>query len=185
MIRKTLLHLFPVLLLLCFGCDGKRSWDYEPISVDSTSSDSNKLDIDIRVKRMPRGEFAYDGYIKYNYDITEDTMIEAEAFRSNSGRDEDYTPMPWTIPKQPFSKFIDDFYKDMIYENFHSCSNMPAPDDGIPYKIGNWTFNECVVEGKGMPEMAPQGYLKVIFKITGEVEWGFVSVSRIFDKYMP
>ncbi|XP_034477897.1 uncharacterized protein LOC117784307 [Drosophila innubila] len=134
---------------------------------------------------MPRGEFAYDGYINFNYDVTDDTMIEAVAFRSTSGRDEDYTPLPWTIPKQPFSKFIEDFYKDMIYENLYSCSNLPEPDKVLPFQRGNLTLKECVVEGKGMPEMAPQGYYKIILKTTGEVEWGFVSVARLFDKFMP
>lgn len=105
------------------------------------------------------------------------------ALRSTSGREDDYTPMPWIIEKQLFTKFIKDFYEEMLYDNLHSCSNMPSPDNVFPIKRGNWTLNECIVEGKGLPEMAPQGYYKIILNVTGDVEWGFVSVAKITDKY--
>ncbi|XP_034480171.1 uncharacterized protein LOC117785979 [Drosophila innubila] len=182
MLRKSFL---PILLLLCVVCDGKRRWNYEPISVDPNTSDSNKLDIDVRIKRMPRGEFAYDGHVNFNYDVGDDTMIECTAFRSVSGREEDYTALPWGIPKQIYTKFIKDFYQDLIFKNFHSCSNLPTPDNVLPFKRDNYSFVECVVNGDGLPDIVPQGYYKIVATVTGEVEFGFVTISRITDKFMP
>jgi len=93
--------------------------------------------------------------------------------------------MPWTIKKQTYTEFIENFYDDIIYSNFAGCSNMPKPDEVLPWRRTNYTFKDCIVEGDGLPEMAPQGYYKVVFKVTGEVEWGFVAISRITDKWMP
>ncbi|KAM8712819.1 hypothetical protein ACLKA7_013191 [Drosophila subpalustris] len=166
-------------------CDGKRKWDYELISVESTTSDPDKLFIDVRIKRMRQGDFAYHGYINFNYDVDDTTMVEAVSFRSQSGRDDEYSPMPWSIPKQLYTEFIESFYEDMIYKNLGGCSNMPKPENVLPFKKENITLTECVVSGDGLPEMAPQGYYKVKLTVTGEVEWTIVSVAKIFDKMMP
>ncbi|KAM8712820.1 hypothetical protein ACLKA7_013192 [Drosophila subpalustris] len=182
MIRQSLLSVF---LLLWIGCDGARRWDYEPISMDPNTSDPNKMDIQLRIKRVPPGELAYDGYLNFNYDITDETMIEAVAFRSQSGNEDDFVPMPWSIEKQPYPKYVKDIYEDIVYSNFGSCTTLPKPEDALPWKRGNITFTECFVEGKGMPDLAPQGYYKVIFKVTDPaVEWGFDAVVKITDKKM-
>ncbi|XP_034480169.1 uncharacterized protein LOC117785977 [Drosophila innubila] len=176
--------MLPVLLLLCVVCDGARKWDYEPISMEPHTSDPKKFSIDLRIKRMPRGEFAYDGYLNFAYDVDENTMVEAVAYRSQSGREEEYVLMPWSIEKQPYTKYVEDFYEDVVYSNFGSCTTLPTPEKANPWQRGNYTFKECVVEGKGMPEIAPQGFYKVIFTATGEVDWGIEAVVRITDKHM-
>jgi len=90
--------------------------------------------------------------------------------------------MPWSIKKQTYPEYIEGFYEDMIYANLAHCTNLPEPANASPWKRANYTLTECIVEGKGMPEMAPQGYYKVIFTATGEVDWVFETVVKIFDK---
>lgn len=91
--------------------------------------------------------------------------------------------MPWTIEKQPYPKYIEDFYQDLVYSNFGSCSDLPEPDSATPWNRGNYTFKDCFVDGDGLPEIAPQGFYKVIFTATGEVDWGIEAIVRITDKH--
>ncbi|XP_034102071.1 uncharacterized protein LOC117566639 [Drosophila albomicans] len=174
-----------IVFVFLFGCDAKRRWDYEPISVDPYTSDRDKLDVEFRIKRSPRGEYFFAGFVNFNYVMDETTMMEATAMRSQSGNDDDYTPVPWSIPKQNYEEFFKNFYENLVYKNFGGCSNFRAPADLFPWVNGNYSFSDCEVSGDGMPEIAPQGYYKINFNVTGEVEWGFESVCKIFDKLMP
>ncbi|KAH8372123.1 hypothetical protein KR093_010118, partial [Drosophila rubida] len=162
----------------------QRRWDYEPITMEPYTSDPDKLFIDFRIKRNSRGDYNYFGYFYFNYDIDETTMVEATAMRSQSGNEDDYKPVPWTISKQPYQEFLENFYHDLVYKNFGSCSNFKKPEDVLPWENGNYTFSDCEITGDGMPEIAPQGYYKIDFNVTGEVDWGFQAVCKIFDKLM-
>ncbi|KAH8296941.1 hypothetical protein KR044_001167, partial [Drosophila immigrans] len=162
----------------------QRRWDYEPISIDPYTSDSEKLAIDFRIKRNNQGDYNYNGFFTFNYDIDDNTMVEATAKRSQSGNDDDYKPVPWSIPRQPYFEFIKNFYDDLVYKNFGKCSNFRTPDDVLPWKKDNYSFFDCSIEGDGMPEIAPQGYYKINFNVDGEVDWGFEAVCKIFDKLM-
>lgn len=108
--------------------------------------------------------------------------MEARAYRSPTGNDDDYKEMPWRIPKQTWTSFLKTFWDDIIVANFGNCTkNMPAePLD--PWPQIRLEYETCIVKGEGMPEIAPQGFYKVVFNVVGEVEFGFVCTARVFDK---
>jgi len=43
--------------------------------VDTKTSDSNKMDMNMRLKRTKKGDIAFDGYLNFAYDIDETTMV--------------------------------------------------------------------------------------------------------------
>ncbi|KAH8407572.1 hypothetical protein KR222_007015, partial [Zaprionus bogoriensis] len=178
----------------------QRRWDYEPIFLDAYSSDESKMIMQAKIQRLPRGLFGFSGIMDFLYDTDDTTIVgvwfpyqcpysycfslqvEATAYRSTTGNDDDYKLMPWKIPKQTFKSFLKTFYDDIVLKNFANCTeNLPeSPLD--PWPRIRLEFNTCVPNGEGMPEIAPQGYYKVVFAVVGEVDWGFVSTCRVFDK---
>ncbi|XP_060659071.1 uncharacterized protein LOC132793293 [Drosophila nasuta] len=161
-----------------------RMWDYELISIEASTSDPDKLSNDFRVKQNRKGEIYFDGYIYFNYDFANfGTMVESSAMRSQAGNENEYAPVIWSIPKETYDEFMENYYKDIIYSNVGSCTNLPEPENIVPWKSHNYTFVNCKIEPHGFPDIVPQGYYRVNFKVTGEVNWGFVGVVRVFDKY--
>ncbi|XP_030558036.1 uncharacterized protein LOC115760708 [Drosophila novamexicana] len=166
---------------LCASCSAKRQWDYEPLSINGRTSDASKLTIETEIARERREKYITATFgIKYQFDET--TMIEAIAYRSQTGSSNDYQLMPWSIPKQPFQDYIKDYYKDVIYGNFGACSNLPKPGTETPFPKMTLKLVKCVLTGEGMPEVAPEGYYKILFSVTGEVEWGFELVVKVISK---
>lgn len=108
--------------------------------------------------------------------------MEASIQQSQTGRDDDYRQMPWNIDKQPFPKYLEDFYKDVLYANVGHCSNLVEPGNEIPWPMITYKFENCIITGDGLPEIAPEGYYKVFFNVTGEVDWGFVLGLKIVSK---
>lgn len=109
-------------------------------------------------------------------------QVEAYGYRSSSGNEEDYKLLPWSIPKQPFEKFIEEYYEKMIFKNLQHCSNIPETKDAYPWPKGTYTFDKCIVAGEGMPEIAPEGYYKVIFEVTGQCEMRFTTIVKVTTK---
>ncbi|XP_051861785.1 uncharacterized protein LOC117570306 [Drosophila albomicans] len=174
-----------VVSLFLFGYDAKRMWDYEIIWVETYSSDPEKQSLDFNVKQNRLGEVFFDGYIFYNYKLANGTMVEVRAWRSPTGNENEYKTVPYLIPKQTYDKFMKSYYDDLLYKNLCNCSTLPEPENIYPWKNDNYTFSGCIVQPKGFPDIAPQGYYKANFSVTGEVNWGFVGVAKIFDKFMP
>lgn len=89
--------------------------------------------------------------------------------------------MPWRIPKQTFKEFLDNFYDDLVVKNFANCSNLP-PQPLDPWPRLRLEYDQCQPDLDKLPELAPQGFYKVRFSVTGEVDWGFETTTRVFDK---
>lgn len=53
----------------------QRKWDYEPVSVNTYSSDESKLKFVAKVDRVARGEFAISATIDFNYTPDDTTMV--------------------------------------------------------------------------------------------------------------
>ncbi|ALC42391.1 CG34028, partial [Drosophila busckii] len=104
-------------------------------------------------------------------------------YRSNTGNEEDYTLMPWSVPKQTYEEYTKSFYESIVHKNLAHCSNLPTPDKAYPIPKGTvYKFDRCVVDGDGMPDYAPDGYYKVVFNATGEVEWTVTIIVKITKK---
>ncbi|XP_017836707.1 uncharacterized protein LOC108595931 [Drosophila busckii] len=180
------MSLFIVWLTLLFilfdAAKGERRWDYEPLEFEGISSDHSKLGIDLGIKRIKRGEFAMDGVIDVKYDVDDTTMIEAIAWRSNTGDEDDYKLMPWCIEKQTFGKFIENYYESMVLKNIGHCTNFPAVDNVHPFPKNAYKLDMCEFTGEGLPEIAPEGYYKIIFSATGEVDWSFMVKTKVVPK---
>lgn len=110
------------------------------------------------------------------------SQVEALIYHSQTGGEDDYKQMPWNVPQKPFSEFMAEFYKDMLYANLGECSNLAEPGKEIPWPMITYKFANCAVTGEGMPEIAPEGYYKIFFTVTGQVDWGFVFIMKIVSK---
>ncbi|EDW01845.1 GH21661, partial [Drosophila grimshawi] len=159
-----------------------RQWDYEPLSVTPYTSDESKLFMEAKTERMGRDGYAVSVKLGIHYDFDDTTMVEAMGYRSSSGSEDDYTPLPWKINSQNYRTFFDDYYADMLYKNLNHCSDLPHPDNIDPFPNGDYELDKCVVNGDGFPEILPEGYFKVVFNVSGEVDWGFVIIVRVFKK---
>ncbi|XP_017835539.1 uncharacterized protein LOC108594912, partial [Drosophila busckii] len=93
-----------LLHVLIQNCICKRQWEYEPISVVSQTADPNKVNVEAEVVRIKRGEYALTGFLFWNYDVDDTTMVESKGYRSNTGNEEDYTLLPLGIPKQTYQE---------------------------------------------------------------------------------
>ncbi|ALC42392.1 CG18538, partial [Drosophila busckii] len=167
----------------------QRRWDYEPLTFEGTSSDPSKLNIDMAVERVKR-EFAMTGVIDCKYDMDKTTMrcyklplqVEAVGYRSNTGDEADYKLLPWAVPKQTFPEFLGKYYEHMALANVGHCSNLPAVENMTPWPQNAYKFDKCIYTGDGLPDIAPEGFYKVIFTFTGEVDWTFTVISKITSR---
>ncbi|XP_002004805.3 uncharacterized protein LOC6578906 [Drosophila mojavensis] len=157
---------------------GERNWIYEPLSVEAKTSDPSKLNIEPSLDRIGR-DFTISINLDWNYDVDETTMVEAFSYRSASGNEKDYTLMPWTMPKQTYQQYTETYYQNIVYKNLANCSNLPEPDNTYPWPKGQYKLEKCVANGDGLPEIAPEGYYKIIFQVSGEVDWEFVMISKL------
>ncbi|KAH8400791.1 hypothetical protein KR009_000971, partial [Drosophila setifemur] len=158
-----------------------RSWDYEPLSIQAYSSDESALKITSKIDRIRRGEFAISMTLNFNYEMGDTTMMEATAYSCTSGVESDYKLLPWTIPNQPYTEFLNGFYKESFIKNVAHCSDLPQFEGKFepPWRKGVYTMDKCVLTGEGLPQIAPDGYYRIHFNTTGEVSWGYTAIVRI------
>ncbi|XP_017025083.3 uncharacterized protein [Drosophila kikkawai] len=166
--------------------EAARKWDYEPISFITTTSDPSRLSFEVKIDRLGRGDFALSGTIDWKYDATENTMVEASAYRSSSGDESDYKLLPWSIPKQPFYEYLNTYYKDVIIKNLGHCTNLPQFQGKFqpPFPQGTYKLIKCKSDGDGLPEIAPPGFYKIIFTKSGpdQPTWGFTAIFKLTNK---
>ncbi|XP_030558038.1 uncharacterized protein LOC115760710 [Drosophila novamexicana] len=172
-----------LLLLLVDGGAARRNWNYEPISIDVRSADASKVQVEAKIERIGRREYAYTGKMVVNYDMDDATMVEATIYRSYSGNEDDYKLLPFDIPKQTFKSIVESYYKDIIYKNLEHCSNLAKPENAYPWPKGTYIFDKCTVTGDGLPEVLPEGYYKVNFEISGPVEAGLTVIAKLTTGY--
>ncbi|EDV55054.1 uncharacterized protein LOC6547082 [Drosophila erecta] len=172
-------------LLLISRCEAARKWDYEPISVSTTSSDESLIKLEANIVRIGRGQYGVSARVEWNYDVTERTMVDGVVYRSSTGDESDYKLIPWSIPKQSFYDYLNGFYKDMMMKNFASCSNMPQFKGKFqpPWPKNTYFGNKCMIDGDGLPDMVPPGFYKIIFNCTGpdQPSWSFVGIFKIIN----
>ncbi|EDV55056.1 uncharacterized protein LOC6547084 [Drosophila erecta] len=180
--RCSLLFLFATLLI--DGCKAGRNWDYEPLSLTSYSSDEDLLKIVTKVDRLGRSQYAFSMTLDWNYDVDKDTMVEADVYHCSSGAEDDYKMMPWSIPKQPFFEYLNAFYKDAFIKNVGHCSNMLQFEGDFvpPWPRNVYKLDKCVASGEGLPEIAPEGFYKLDYKMSGQVDWGFTLIVKVSNK---
>ncbi|XP_020818140.1 uncharacterized protein LOC110191595 [Drosophila serrata] len=175
-----------ILLFAISLTEADRKWDYEPLSIVTTTSDPNKLGIEGKIERLGRGDFGLTITLEWKYDATEETMVEAVAYRSSSGEESDYKLLPWVIPKQSFYEYLDTHYKDVVIKNLGNCSNLPQFEGKFqpPFPQGTYKLNKCKVDGEGLPEIAPPGFYKIIFTKSGpdQPTWGLTAVFKVTNK---
>ncbi|KAM8710252.1 hypothetical protein ACLKA7_016965 [Drosophila subpalustris] len=123
------LALSGILLLILRGCECRRTWDYELISISTSSSDDSKLAIQSKIERSKYNDLSFTIIIDWKFDMKDDDMIEMEMFRSPSGHEADFKPLPYTIPKIPFSDAKKNYYKQFLYGNIAHCSNIPTYEE--------------------------------------------------------
>ncbi|XP_016957978.1 uncharacterized protein LOC108029981 isoform X1 [Drosophila biarmipes] len=162
----------------------QRNWDYEPLSFTSYTSDDNLLKITTKVDRLGRSDYAFSMTLNWNYDVDEDTMVEAEVYHCSSGDEEDYKIMPWSLPQQPFFDYLNGFYKDAFIKNVGHCSNMVQFEGDFvpPWPRNVYILDKCVANGEGLPDIAPEGYFKIVYKMSGQVDWGFTLIVKVEHK---
>ncbi|XP_017025078.2 uncharacterized protein [Drosophila kikkawai] len=173
-------------ILIAGNCSAKRMWDYEPLSINGYSSDESKLKLVTKVERVARGEFALGATLDFKYPPQSDTVVEAVAHRSSSGAESDYKLIPFNVPKQPWTDFMNTHYKNVVMPNLGKCSNLIQFDgqfDGVwPQKV--YKLDKCVTNCDGFPEIIPEGFYRINFTVRNPVEWGFVLVVKVFTKLM-
>ncbi|KAH8348350.1 hypothetical protein KR084_006648 [Drosophila pseudotakahashii] len=164
----------------------QRKWDYEPLSITSETSDESLINFELNIVRIGRGEYGISANVEWNYDTTDETMVEAIAYRSSSGEEADYKVLPWSIPKQPFYEYLNTYYKDVIMKNFAPCSNIPVFEDKFepPWPKKTYIGDKCVIDGDGLPEIVPPGFYKILFKGFGQDQpsWSFTAIVKLTNK---
>ncbi|KAH8331759.1 hypothetical protein KR074_011145, partial [Drosophila pseudoananassae] len=162
----------------------QRRWDYEPVSVQTYSSDESRLKITAKIDRVSRGEFAVSATHTPTHLLL--PQVEALAYRSSSGDESDYKLLPWSIPKQPFYEYLNTYYKDVVVKNLGHCSNIPQFEGKFqpPWPKDKFVITKCQIDGDGLPEIAPPGYYKVIFTTFGpdQPKWGLTGIFKLTNK---
>ncbi|XP_026835970.1 uncharacterized protein LOC6547081 [Drosophila erecta] len=113
-------------------------------------------------------------------------MVEGQAYRSNTGDESDYKLLPWAIPKQTFSDYINTYYKDVVIKNLGHCSNLPRFEGKFqsPWPRKTYKVDKCKINGDGLPEIAPPGFYKIVLTKfgPGQPTWGFTAVMKVTNK---
>ncbi|XP_026836041.1 uncharacterized protein LOC6547083 [Drosophila erecta] len=180
-----------IALLLISECQTSvktRKWNYEPISIETNSSDESLIKLDVKIERINRGLFGLTAKIDWNYDTTDETMVEAHVLRSSTGDASDYKLLPWAIPKQSLYDHLNTYYKDVSMKNFKHCSNIPQFEGKFQPPLPKKTYfgNKCVIDGDGLPDIVPSGFYLIIIKCYGpnQPTWSSSSVFKITQKLM-
>ncbi|XP_017077704.1 uncharacterized protein LOC108112378 isoform X2 [Drosophila eugracilis] len=189
MLPRSLLPLVGGLWLIVLTvdqCSGKRKWEYEPLSIETYTTDESKLKIEAKIDRIGRGEYGISANIEFKYEADDNTMVEASAYRSSSGEENDYKVIPLSIPKQHYIDFMNSHYKDVVIPNLGGCSNLVTFDDKFepPWPQKTYVLDKCVADSDGFPDIVPEGYYKVNFTMMGPVDWGFILIVKISTKLM-
>ncbi|XP_050743280.1 uncharacterized protein LOC108029979 [Drosophila biarmipes] len=189
MLPRTLLPIVGrlwLIVLLANHCTGARKWTYQPLSIETYSTDDNLLKISAKVDRIGRGDYGISAEIEFKYDVDETTMVEAVAYRSSSGEENDYKIIPLSIPKQNYIEFMNSNYKDVVIPNLSGCSNLITFEDKFepPFPKDTYKLDKCVADSDGFPDIVPEGYYKVNFTMSGQVDWGFIIIVKISNKLM-
>ncbi|XP_070140834.1 uncharacterized protein [Drosophila kikkawai] len=174
-------------VLLMHSCEAARKWDYEPMSLSSTTTDPSKILIKTKIDRIGRGEFAISATAMFNYTTTEETMVECLVYRSSSGAEADYKLLPWAIPRQTFHEHLNTYYKEVTMRVFKKCSNFPyfEGDFQPPFPKMNYVAEKCALgDDDRLPEICPPGFYKIVFKCFGKNQpsWSFTAVFRLKPK---
>ncbi|XP_017835536.1 uncharacterized protein LOC108594910 [Drosophila busckii] len=170
-----------VLLLPIDNAICKRMWDYTLLSMETTSSDPSKLRIDSAIDRINRTASGISATIHWNYDVDETTFVHLIGHRSNTGNEDDYVLLPWTIPNQTIAEFSNSYYKPIIHKNMEHCSTLP--EKVYPISKGTvWKFERCVIKGENLPHYLPDGMYKASFYGIGEVDFSLTVVIKVFKK---
>ncbi|KRG04243.1 uncharacterized protein Dmoj_GI26047 [Drosophila mojavensis] len=164
------------------SCKAERNWDYEALFITSRSSDESLVSIESGIERKGRGSPTVSIVLEVNYQVDDETLIEATVYQSYTGHDDDYKLMPFGIEKKPFPEYIREFYDNVVYTNLGHCSNLPKPGEQIPWPIMTYKFDDCIFSGDGLPEILSEGYYKIFFNVTGPVDWSLVIGVKIVSK---
>nr|XP_017014791.2 uncharacterized protein LOC108069297 isoform X1 [Drosophila takahashii] len=164
----------------------QRKWDYEPISITAFTSDESLISFNISLVRIGRGEYGASAIVEWNYDTTEETMVEGVVYRSSSGAESDYRVLPYSIPKQSFYEYLNTYYKDVVMKNLAHCSNIPIFEDKFqpPWPKKTYIGDKCVVDGDGLPEIVPPGMYKIVCNCTGpdQPTWGLTIIFKLTNR---
>ncbi|XP_016957975.2 uncharacterized protein LOC108029978 [Drosophila biarmipes] len=185
----SLRHLFVSIslgVLLVNEIRAARKWDYEPISVVGISSNDSLVSFDIQIIRIGRGEYGVSGTAVWNYDTTDETTMEAVAYRSSTGAESDYKLLPFSVPKQSFNDYINSYYKEVIMKNLAHCSNLPQFKGKFqpPWPKKTYWAEKCVFKCDGLPDIILPGLYKVVFNCTGpnQPSWDFIGIVKLRNK---
>nr|XP_016940562.1 uncharacterized protein LOC108017904 isoform X2 [Drosophila suzukii] len=173
-------------VLLFNGCGAARRWEYELMSVETYSSDESLMKIDVKVERVDRGVYGVTGSVNWNYDTSDETMVQASVFKSNSGDESDYKSLPWAIPAQSLYEHMNTYYKDVSMKNFKHCSNVPQFEGKFqpPIQKQIYSGDKCVINCDGLPDIVPPGFYKIIMKCSGpgQPTWNATVISKVTTK---
>ncbi|XP_023171048.2 uncharacterized protein LOC111599594 [Drosophila hydei] len=165
---------FKLLLLLAFleSCMGKRHWTYEIIDASGYSDDETKLSLNWRVERVGRHITGITGFVNFNYDVDNTTMIEVTIVRSVSGSERDFKPLPFGVPQKKFAE-VKVMYDDLLYPIMQNCSNLPQIEGDLlwPWPRNIYIFDMCNFDNGNLPEILADGFYRAVFTFTGEVNW--------------
>ncbi|KAM8703799.1 hypothetical protein ACLKA7_008433 [Drosophila subpalustris] len=171
-----------ILLYLCVCCVARRSWNFEILSIKTTSSDYNLMNISLQIDRISFSESSISGFLHLKYDADDKTEMELLVLSSVSGREEDYHELPYKTSKQTITEFVDNYYDDLVYANLGHCSNFPKFKGKFvpPFPKRNYTLNNCALTGDGFPDILPLGYYKIIVRTSGPVEVEVVGTTKAY-----
>lgn len=86
-----------------------------------------------------------------------------------------------------FTESVNLVYNEMLYKNFHDCSNLEKISPGFvpPFPRKKYEARQCVPNTHGYPDILPIGYYKIFLNIRGQVDIVFSVIlklkPRLFD----
>ncbi|XP_046803205.1 uncharacterized protein LOC124419052 [Lucilia cuprina] len=178
-----LLAILSILLLICDNviATEKKNWMYELTEVNTKSSNTDLININLSIERIQRGVYALSGEFYVNIDITEGdgNDVEVKSFRSPNG-DGVYKSIPLEMSRRHLYEALNSHYKDVVMETFKDCSNLPYFEDEFspPLEKKTYVLNKCQFSQEGLPNHLETGVYKIILTGYGQVDW---EVEMIFE----
>ncbi|EDX07651.1 GD11360 [Drosophila simulans] len=79
---------------------------------------------------------------------------------------------------------VDKDTMDAFIKNVGHCSNMVQFEGDFvpPWPRNVYKLDKCVASGEGLPDIAPEGFFKLEYKMTGQVDWGFTLIVKVSPK---
>ncbi|KAL5288051.1 hypothetical protein ACFFRR_008723 [Megaselia abdita] len=160
-----------------------RTWGYTFISLDIEYKKTDWLFADIKLVKIKKGDYAINGTFIFKKDITMDFLYSLKLFRSPRGND-DYKPLPFSVPQQNLETFFNGVYKDVVMEDLHKCTNLPYFQDrwNEPLKAQEYYLNMCQFNVDNWPDYLPNGFYKFDTKIyfpSGDVFVSAIATEEI------